>query len=291
MKLHMQFTGFEQRLFLNQTPFFAKIYDGIDPPAGFNVVTIALDATERSLLNWAEGIAAAHRAIEKGMLILWELQFALLDGSMEDEARFLTLQLNVQHFHEFLWPRFREYTFGVALFRGPPHEEMIPYLKSLAALLDEEITPFIFIDTSNLTSYAEYFRKMNQEKCGHLTLILKGPLPAQFPWALPALGWDHSQSPLGFCAQTVMPQPHQREIRHALCLPAKEGVDLEKVVNVFGSLPFRVIPENLLNCEWEGIEKLVIFPDDITERTARQIRGFVAAGGEVISALQGFQMA
>ena len=44
-----------------------------------------------------------------------------------------------------------------------------------------------------------------------------------------------------------------------------------------------MIYENLLTHEWDGIDKLIIFPQALTEWARRKIRGFVAAGGEIIT--------
>jgi hypothetical protein len=285
MQIQVNFTGFEQKLLVDQKPFFAKIYEGREElPEGFNVVCIPLDASDRSLLQWQEALLFAQKAIERGFLILWELQFALLEGSLDDEIRFMTLELNVQHFHETVWAKFQEHSFGVALYRGELQEGIVDDLKSLAAWLAEEVSCFLFVDTTKVTNLEDYFKIANQEAFGHLYPILKGPFSEHYPWAVPSLSWGHGSSALGFSSDTLKTSLPQQRIQQALCLPKQGNWDhIQQAIDHFGALPFRVIPENLLAQEWEGIDTLIIFPQTLTEKTSRKIEGFQAAGGEVIA--------
>jgi len=280
----LNFTGFEQQLTIDQKKIVAKIYDGEShPPEGFNVIRISLDVSDRSLLNWKEAICYAQSVIEKGLLVLWELVFDLQKGSLDDEARFLTFQLNIQHFNEVVWEKFQKHTFGVALFRGKLQEGIADYLKSLAALLADEVACFIFLDTTEVFDLETYFQLIDKEIFNHINLILKGPFSERYPWAVPAFGWDHGFSALGFCSRVILTHLSQKRLKYALCLPKQAHWDqVREVITILGQTPFRVIPENLLTHEWEGIETLIIFPQQMTHQSWRKIHGFTAAGGEII---------
>jgi hypothetical protein len=283
--LQVNFTGFEQQLFYKEKPFFAKIYEGANATAeGFNVICISLDASERSLLNWRAAHEAAQKALESALLILWDLSFDLLAGSLEDEARFLTFQLNIEHFNETILQLFKEQTFGVSLFRGEIQEGVVDYLKSLAALLPSEVSSFLFLDTSSLSDLASYFTHVNQENFGYLHPIIKGPFAERFPWALPAFAWGHNFSPLGYFGSTLLPCLPQRPLKYGLVLPEEPNwQEIQKVIDLLGATPFRMIAENLLTQEWEGIDTLIIFPQTLTEKGYRKIKGFIAAGGAIIN--------
>src|SRR5437016_859051 len=98
MQIHFEYTGFEQQIRINGSGFVPMIYDGKgNPPAGFNGVCISLDASDRSSLQWQEVVQKAQHHVVQGLLILWDLQLDLLEGSLEDDTRFMTLQLGVQH--------------------------------------------------------------------------------------------------------------------------------------------------------------------------------------------------
>ena len=289
MQIQFEYTGFEQQIRIDGNCFVPKIYDGEgEPPAGFNAVRICLDASDRSALHWQEAILKAQHQRAQRRLILWELQLDLLEGSLEDDARFMTLQLGVQHFVEVIWPLFKDQTLGVTLYRGPFNEQikksMMEYLKLLAALLPEEALCFLFLDTSPIVDPAAYFRLLSLESFGHLRLVTKGPCAERFPYALPTCAWSHWNSPVGFCADTPGPSLPQRRIEYGICLPENGGdTCLEHAIAFLEGAPFRMIPEALLTQEWDGIEKLIIFPEWLEERGMRKVRGFVAAGGQVIN--------
>jgi hypothetical protein len=284
MKVEIHFTGFEQKILFDGKPFYAKIYEGKHlPPQGFNVLNIPLDLSERSLLNWNKECQLAQKALEKGLLILWELQFDLSDGPLEDEARFLTFQLNMQHFIEVLWKPFRQHAFGVAFYRGYLQEGFLDYLKSLAALLDEEACCFLFLDLSDSSDLKSYLLGSVPANLGCFFPIIKGQFSKKYPWAFPALAWDHGASSLGYCASSIHPRISETLLAYAICLPEKPlWEQLEAAVHHMGFLPFRILPESLLTQEWEGVDKLIIFPEACTEKSMRKFRGFMAAGGEII---------
>ncbi len=297
MQIHFEYTGFEQQMYINGSCFVPKIYDGAgEPPSGFNVARICLDASERSPLHWQEAVLKAQQQVAQGRLLMWDLELDLLEGSLEDDARFMTLQLGVQHFVEAIWSFFKAQTLGVSLYRGlfsqQIEKSMIAYLKLLAALLPEEAPCFLFFDTTHIVDPASYFRLLSLESFGHLHLVIKGPCAERFPYALPTFAWGHLSSPLGFSSDSCGPPVSQRRIEYAICLTERGGdACMEHAIASLGETPFRVIPEALLTQEWDGIEKLIIFPEWLEERGLRKIRGFVAAGGEVINAsLQTIQM-
>ena len=231
------------------------------------------------MLQWEEPLALAHQAIETGLFILWELDFKFEETSLEDDVSVMALQLNVRHFCEAVWAQFEQYSVGVALYKGEWQKDKVAYIKSLAALLPDETAAFILIAVK--LNAASFFTSINQEELGHLIPILKGQIPEQYPLALPALGWNHGASPLGFYSNHLYELPPSKPLSDALYLT--EGLSeaqIQSAIAFFGARPFRVIPENLLSQEWEGIDRLWLLPITPSEKARRQLCGFVAAGGE-----------
>lgn len=281
------FNGFEQHILLDQKPFIPKIYEGgKEPVEPFNTQLIRLDASDRSLLNWQNEIAMTQKAIQKGFKIFWELDFGL-SGSLDDETRFLSLQLNIHHFNDTIWSPFQENSCGVALYRGKleisKHEILLNYLKSLAAQFPTTVKPFIFLEIPTDLDLEHYFRLMASGDFGFLTPIVKGSFAETYPLALASLAWGHGASPLGFCSAKLENVLPQTRVSHAICFP-KEGKweQIHKAIQFLDPLPFRMIPESLLTQEWDGIDQLIIFSDAHPEQVKRSIRGFVAAGGMVL---------
>ena len=285
MKVEIQFTGFEQKLLLEKKPFVAKIFEGEGlPPPGFNGLRIPLDLSVRSLLNWQKESLLAQAAVERGLCLLWEIQLGLDAAVLEDEALFLTLQLNVQHFNDTLWKQFQQHSFGVALFRGILHQRILDDLKSLAALLDEEARCFLFLDTRAAIDVKSYLQCAALESLGYFCPILKGEFAENLPYAFPTLGWGHGASSLGFCAETLQTSLPETRLSYAICLPETPcWEEVHAVVHQLGECPFRIIPEAILTQEWEGIDRLIVFPRACTEKTHRKLRGFEVAGGEIIN--------
>lgn len=98
-----------------------KIFDGSLSPPDFNAVTIKIDGSPKSDLNWKAQMDAAQTAIEKGLKIMWEIDLALfsrLSLPLSDEAQVSTLKLSLAYFVKEVWERFAESSLGLILYRG-----------------------------------------------------------------------------------------------------------------------------------------------------------------------------
>jgi hypothetical protein len=84
-------------------------------------ITIRLDATQKSALDWEQAIQEGLQVIEKGLKILWELDFGLFDRLLHPLAnpqQFLSLCLAIEHFRNVIWEPFQHSTFGVLIYKG-----------------------------------------------------------------------------------------------------------------------------------------------------------------------------
>src|ERR1700716_2429742 len=105
--MELIFSGFEQHFIREGKPFYPHIYSGEGPlPEGFNAGVIRLDASEHSSLKW--------EIKQDYPLVLWELDFDLDEEMVGDEARYLALELAVDHFTQTLFPSYEAKTLGVA---------------------------------------------------------------------------------------------------------------------------------------------------------------------------------
>jgi len=266
--MELIYSGFEQHFMQDGHPFFAHIYSGKGAlPNGFNVGTICLDASEHASLKWEIDTDYSQ--------VLWELDFALDEAVLNDELRYLALELAVDHFTKSIWPQVEEKTFGVSLYRGPFMESLLDPLKSLASHLPESVRPFIFLDTDSIPDPRTYFRSINQAELGYLTPVLKGKWPERYPYAFPALAWNHPNSLLGIFSDTLYPPLPERRLSVGVLVP--ESGDFPVLEGAT-----RMIPEQILTHEWEGVDQLIVVSSSVNERTQRKLRGFEAAGGEVI---------
>jgi hypothetical protein len=46
--------------------------------------------------------------------------------------------------------------------------------------------------------------------------------------------------------------------------------------------PYRIVYASNLNTDWDGLDELIVNPEDICDDTLRKFMGFVAAGGKIL---------
>ncbi|MBA3602381.1 MAG: hypothetical protein H0W50_01770 [Parachlamydiaceae bacterium] len=100
-------------------------------------VTIHLDATQKATLNWELAIQEASQALEKGLKIIWELDFGLFDRLLypiSHPQQFLSLCLAIEHFRNVIWEPFQHSTLGVLVYKGTFNSQEISALVHERAL-------------------------------------------------------------------------------------------------------------------------------------------------------------
>lgn len=222
-------------------------------PSGGSVRSVVLDCGIRSNLKWS---------IEKGVPALWELQ----TEALEDEGAIRAFELAIDHVVDTVIAHHP--TFGVLLYKGKGPAP-ITLLRSLAARLPDEVTPYIALDLSEY-DHSDFFHALKREELVHFGLIIKG---GRWPYAIKAIGWDQP-SPYGVYGQgEILPM---KNISFALCYSEDATFEVPQEL-------CRIIPESLLTDEWEGVDRvLAIAP---TAMGKRKLAGFEAAGGTVLNNL------
>ncbi len=249
--MKLLFTGYEQTFWVESQAFTPRIH-----PSDGNVVPFELDLSSSSSLQWTEP--------QTDQKILWELQTDLWKSPFQDEGEIRAFERAIDHFVDTLYRKFEQQTFGVLIYKGRfdfPRD----LVKSVCARLPDEIFPFLALDGSDL-SFEDFFHQLKREELTHFGLILKG---GDHPYALPAIGWDQP-SPLGFYSNEVQEVLPQLRIPLALCQPIEGSFSLPDE-------PCRVIPEQLLIYEWDGVDELIT--STLSEEGRRKVNGFLATGG------------
>jgi hypothetical protein len=105
--------------------FIPMIYEGpilsSTDLSGFNAVSLNLNGTISSDLNWKEAREEALKAIDQGFFLFWNMDlglFADLSFSLSDQTQYAALTMSVNHFCESLWKEFSDQTIGLCLYRG-----------------------------------------------------------------------------------------------------------------------------------------------------------------------------
>jgi hypothetical protein len=274
------------------------------------VVSIRLPAGLRDDLNWAGEIERGQEAVDAGRAILWELDLGLSERIFTPAflAHFSALFLGVDEFCKQILSRFELHTFGVVLYKGGgdfarlfPKEawegewnedckeisldEPTAYLlfcagilseslHSLVSLLPDSLLVFALIDISSLSSFAVIAHLFLHERFEHVHLAFKG---AQLPCS--ALLWQgDSLTYQAIPASSGLLLPEDASMTKTMLDWLDQVVTREKEKG----RAFRVVAEEKLTEEWDGLDVLITPPEKVLgPQVRRKLKGFVAAGGSI----------
>ncbi len=305
-----QFSADHQGFYLKDAPFFPLVQEGTHVDVsqreeGANTLLIRLPAHLSDDLDWSAQRRLAEEAVLKGKYLLWEIALGLKSFTFtpEDTASFYAFSLALEEFTKTVWPQFQEQTFGVAIYRGTlPSEERFPrshwetsfierggedyslycaqnfaeYLHRLVSFLPDAALPFALIDVSEIPSAARVAQLLSKERFEYVHLALQG---ARVPFA--GLCWEEGEMAQGASSAALgvlLPKDEH------FCPNLLEGMDtLFSHLKEKGSL-FRIVCEEKLTEQWDGLDELIVFPSAVSPQGKRKLQGFLAAGGTLLSA-------
>lgn len=255
--LALEFNGFRQTLLLNNEPFVLND----------NTAILSVPMGLQANLKWVKEMELAKKIQAEKRYIIWD--FGL--SPPQDEAEFLSYQLAVEHFKEYLFPLFTSNSLGAIVYKGrwdSTKKEQLHFFKSLLPSFPETLTPLLFLENSTL-SRADFYYHFSPE---HFDGFL---VATEDPSGFPYMGREWA---------TLSNQ----RIPKAIVIPSLEIEDKsvwEEVAEVIDQFPkpFRLIPEPFLTQEWHGVEQLYLFPHFTTAFGKRAVQGFLATGGELIT--------
>lgn len=207
---------------------------------------------------------------------------------LDDEMQFESLSLALKKFRDEVWPKVQERTTGAVLYKGnadfsstfwkndqrfeSPHAARIScadafayYFQMLSHSLPDELPIYLFLDATNIGTIAERHLLLSRTRFEHFQVATRG-LPYTNYWI-----WKDND--------TI---EKAEKIPDALCLPEECPIEIlvEKIDQI--QKPFRVISEAYLTEDWEGVDRLYVLKDFLSEQGKRKLKGFLATGGEII---------
>lgn len=249
---------------------------------------IFLPALAENDLDWKDELALARKVVEEGGKILWQMDLGIdtVLEPMTDEAIFQQRALALTTFSKVVFPLFAEKSAGIViasseLYRSIARQDeweddfegleepfrthlkamtvFADYVHRLASFLPDELQAIVRIDAQSATDLGDIAFLLSKERFRHLSLEVSG--------------WFPQEGTLGF----VIPEDMHYGKRA-----------LEEVNEVFSwlqekNIKFRLLPEMLLNEEWNGLNTLIMMGSFVSPVGKRKARGFVAAGGDIIS--------
>jgi hypothetical protein len=238
----------------------------------------------------------------------------------ENSAAFFSFSLALEEFTAKIWPEFQKQTFGVALYRGgAPSPKNFPltswesgfldwssefktvdlessfydlycmqmlgeYLHRLISFLPETVLPFALFDVSLIRSPGKIAQLFSKNRFEHVQLALKG---AKCPFA--GICWGEGQNAQGILSEVQSIKESISEPSLGLYFPKDPHIDrlfiqqLDSLISQFNEkqIPFRIISEEKLTEEWDGIDHLIVPSQAISGQGRRKLLGFIATGGNV----------
>lgn len=245
---------------------------------------IRLDAKTTSALDWSKARTEALQKIAIGKKILWQLDFGCFKDLLKplsSQEQFLALTLSVDHFIVSLWNEFRTYSKGLLIYQG-------------SADFAESIPPSE-IEGSDLFEKSLRARNMASDYLQQLITKLPDSIPVYITFDQPAndpLITELSYDPSVYGRMKILADENtwnpEAELAVGVLMPPVTALQRE-ALEPFRTLsdkihqPYKKIPENRLIHHWSGLDLLYYVEDTLSPQGKRQLQGFIAAGGEVVS--------
>jgi hypothetical protein len=286
-------------------PFYPIIFSGnsLQTPTEYNTAIIHLPADMQTDLNWNPQIEEAKKLVEQGKNILWHLDFGLesLSYSYDHKLQFGSFKLATDTFTKNIYPDFKENTLGVLLCRGEFEEVLssfgpvqsneeilkaadifVDFLRLFFPALPDDILTFLELETSFGQDHAFTYQLLSKERFEYFSLITR-----EKNLFTSALSLEPSSLSLGYMGKEYKKMAKNMPTVGLLFPPDDlfplVHSDINKVLSKISMIPTRLIYESFLIDEIDGIDRLIVFEKGVSPLGKRQVQGFIAAVGEVIT--------
>lgn len=256
-----------------------------------SVVSMKLPASLQHDLDWSLEKISAEKSAANGNTILWEMDFQWDASAFLSSSAFLAYGRALEEFTKLSAP-FAEQTFGVCLYRGNAD---IPFFE----FSHWEDRFYEWIDELEIEdAHPHYFHVFKADLFASYLHRLVSFLPDTMQ-SFALFDADGISSP-AFRAQLfsshrfehvrVSFEEQDKSLPLGLCLPSDPYCDQKTLARLDAviydlqgkGIPFRIICEEKLTEEWDGLDRLIVISDAVSPLCKRKLQGFAAAGGEII---------
>lgn len=163
------------------------------------------------------------------------------------------------------------------------HDAAMEYLNLLAGLLPDGLEGIVLLDCASIQDPLLTAQLLSKERFDRLQrAVANSSLAAQAIMPASTKG--------GFIGSALPPMHQHNAASIGICLPAakprgtSDEFELKQALSTFHNqqIPFRIISEECLTTEWEGLDYLVVATSSLSPQGIRKLRGFCAAGGSVV---------
>jgi hypothetical protein len=160
------------------------------------------------------------------------------------------------------------------------------FVQLLTDGLPDPLQLYLLLDAPQSIDPLQSALLASSERFGRVLIAIK-----EDSFAIKQFAWGTGTYTSGFIGRRPIDQAVDLPTV-AICLPSTDIMTTEafqKLHEAFQLLiqkqiPFRVIPENLLIHQWDGLDDLIFEPSMMSFQGKRNLQGFCAAGGRVITA-------
>ena len=165
-------------------------------------------------------------------------------------------------------------------------EASIEYLELLALPLNDIVPLYILLDATEITNPYIKAQLLSKDRYRSLHVGVKEKESSSLQYLGGELSWEGGMLSLGIITRNIKSAKTKELASLGILLPAsfEEHNELEQqLISLYKEKKsFRVIPEHLLSFQWEGLNTLFVSYKGINKDLDRKLKGFIAAGGEVI---------
>ncbi|GEM_PF-2290961 len=232
--------------------------------------SITLNGRADSDLQWEAERRQALEAKERGESLFWHLDLGWSDGQGASFEK--TLRLAFEHFLDTLYEEFSEETLGLSFYEGALQEvtpEMLEEFDRMTDLVPDELSLYLLLDCSSVDHPWTLARKLDAGSY------------FRFKRALKNASLHYGDAVWGEGVE--LKEPEEVGLLFPALETEKATAAAKELVELFSkaSFSFRLIAEEQLLNDWEGMQAIVVHPAFYTRDLYRKLLGFAAAEGLV----------
>lgn len=195
-------------------------------------------------------------------------------------------EINLHHLASLELDQLQQDLEGRQLIRLFCRDVAVEYLALLATRVPDSLPAYLFLDAASVRgSVIHELQLLNPERFDRFKLALKDH---RLPFDV--LGWE-APTAQGYSGHTAVEIPLSTSSLIGVCVPpmpfyhSEHFLGLEEGLQALHQrkLPFKLIAENQLTSQWDGLDYLLYSPSGLSLQGKRKLQGFCAAGGTVIS--------
>jgi hypothetical protein len=254
--------------------------------APYTAATVLLDARSSSSLNWDEAIASAEQLIEQDVRLVFDFDLGL-SKPLAHVGQFQAACFALTHFRETVWQRFKAHTAAAILARSHLNlidETATEFFTLLASHLPDDCPLLLLFDCHEVKDACHFALFTTQDRYPRFRLALK-----EVPFATDAITWADAPCRGDYVGRQFV-RGEYTPATVGILLPTIDQYEkinrahLKKTIDILleTKTPFKIIPEEFLTMEWEGLETIVLTHNSPSLPVRRALDGFIAASGKVV---------